>query len=213
MLEIRRAKDEDFHRFSLKGREALIRSTAYIAVDNNKIVMEANFRYMGLTHAMVEFEGKENKNIQDKLIQEFLWLSPFVKSIFVDGDMIFNENAREIKKVLIDELIPNQYSIAQSKYNNVKSWLSRVEELVVGAFEYQNNFYVIDGHSRLKAAKELGMKECFIYEEQQTPFFVELIDWCREKGVANIDDVVINPDSVHQIEWIDRCQEYLKKHD
>ncbi|RLI74565.1 hypothetical protein DRO97_05695 [Archaeoglobales archaeon] len=106
----------------------------------------------------------------------------------------------ERKGVLVDKLVPTQTKIYADELRGRMYELKRglAEPIVV--INKGNNFYLVDGHHRVVAAKNLGIKELDAYI-LKVPVSVELgIErLIRKKGLRSVEDIEIIENAPHPL--------------
>lgn len=119
----------------------------------------------------------------------------------------------------IDELHPTQLFISKEKLQAVLGWLDCDNPTYdpIPVFEYQDRWYLADGHTRTFVLALAGEKTVAVTEDEtifeEEPLYRTCIDWCEKREIAVITDLVgrVVEAETYETEWIQRCQEAAKQ--
>ena len=115
----------------------------------------------------------------------------------------------------IDELHPTQLFISKEKLQGVLEWLDCDDPTYdpIPVFEYQDRWYLADGHTRTFVLALAGQETVTVTEDEtileEEPLYRTCIDWCEKREINVITDLVgrVVDAETYETEWIQRCQE------
>ncbi|OPJ60567.1 hypothetical protein [Clostridium oryzae] len=222
----------------IQVKESIIHSTAFIATEDEKVIAVFEYRFNDFDKVEITrfctFNECDKNEILNSFIDEIMYWNPFVKEIvcekkkyigikevffnvgFKDGQMwtLKTQYKAEAFKILIKDIVPEQLTVEEDKYNKAMEWIDKPEDVVVCCVKIDDKIVSIDGHSRLVAASEKGFEYVYGFLEPgdtDIEFFKECLSWCEEAGVKSIADLSKRIVSVeeHKRLWVDRCQSYF----
>ncbi|MBM9832265.1 hypothetical protein IAG15_13965 [Enterococcus faecalis] len=113
------------------------------------------------------------------------------------------------------ELQPSQFYLSLAKVQGVQSWfdpekLTNFEPISIKQLD--NQWVVVDGHSRLFVAYQMGLKTIPVQLEQEDwnwDFYRFCIQATKEKNIQSIADLAteILSQTDYETLWIDWCQQ------
>lgn len=186
-----------------------------------------------------ERSGADSALMIKMFVKEFLYWNPFVEEIryamtdsgidaagltangfyaLESNPKLFckrNHSAAEIFKIDIDRIQPSQLTINLNKLNKVSAWIKEPQDIVIPVIKLQNQLVAVDGHTRLTKAAMNGFTHVFAYYEPEgcdEEMYRTFVGWCKEKNINGSADLVnrIVSEEAHNVEWIERCQNYIR---
>lgn len=121
----------------------------------------------------------------------------------------------DVFKVKISDIQPSQLTINNNKLKKVTAWVNEPEDIIIPLIKLQNELVSIDGHTRLTRAYLRGFTHVFAYYETghyDEQMYKTFVSWCKEQSIHKVADLTnrIVEEEKHNLEWIQRCQNYIK---
>jgi hypothetical protein len=237
-VDFYRAGERDFK--YIKYEKSLIHNTAIIAREGQNIIGVLEYEIKNIEEAeIINFDMVKSCRehlVFKGLIDEIVYWNPYLKRItynkdnkFVADDTLMYagfvrndiwsldiNNAVEVFKIAIEEIIPEQLTVDGTKIDRVSPWIEKPDDVVVCCVKIGNKIVCIDGYSRLIDAYNKGFNYVFAYLETDNhniEFYKTCMKWCEEENILRIKDLadrVVTPEE-HERLWISRCQAYLKE--
>lgn len=227
-----RGKDAKY----IRNQIGILHNTAFIAYEDEYPISVIVFLINNIYEAeIIEFQvinDKNQKQLVDGFINEFLYWNPFVKKVIYNSEKrLLNEQVLknigfikkrnilfamwegvEVFKINLMTFRVGQLTVSLPKVNRVLKWIREPEDIIVACIKINNQIVCIDGNSRLVAAYLKGYNYVygFISEGEDIDFHKECLNWCSEDKVHTIKDLSerIVPAKEHERLWIDRCSTY-----
>ncbi|MGV2927640.1 hypothetical protein RW115_03495 [Macrococcus capreoli] len=116
----------------------------------------------------------------------------------------------------IDDLKLTQLYLNQRKVNEIGEWLddNSIQNTIISVIHYDNQFYIVDGHTRCFVAFNAGITEIPIELYDIDPnsvemkLYIECMKWCEENDIHHISDLssrIVDETSFKQL-WINKCK-------
>ncbi|WP_414052588.1 hypothetical protein [Macrococcus animalis] len=116
----------------------------------------------------------------------------------------------------IDDLKLTQLYLNQRKVNEIGEWLddNSIQNTIISVIHYDNQFYIVDGHTRCFVAFNAGITQIpiEIYDidpnSVEMKLYIECMKWCRDSNIRHISDLstrIVPEDSYNQL-WINKCK-------
>jgi ribosomal protein S18 acetylase RimI-like enzyme len=186
-----------------------------------------------------ERSGADSALMIKMFMEEFLYWNPFIEEIryamtdtgidaagltanefyaLESNPKLFykcNHSAAKAFKIDINRIQPSQLTINRNKLNRVSAWIKEPQDIVIPVIKLQNELVAVDGHTRLTKAVMNGFTHVFAYYEPEgcdEEMYRTFVGWCKEKNINDSADLVnrIVSEEEHNVEWIERCQRYIR---
>jgi len=214
MIRVRRAGPEDTPHF--KHKTCLDRGCAFIAEAEGRVVGSLAYKIVDHKRCkVVSYDSLDGGDHLADFIDYLTYWHPYLATYKFGHHWYPMKVSAPVYKVCLDQIVPEQLTVDQSKLDRVNDWLKHPEEVVVACVDLEGRQVCVDGYSRLLSAYEKGFSYVYAYEEKDynEAFIRTCLSWCQEEGVLTLDDLskrVVAPKD-HQRLWIDRCQAYFKE--
>ena len=147
-------------------------------------------------------------------IEEFLYFSGFITTIKDEKGHVLAEkapNAPFLHEIL--KIQPSQFYISEEKLARCKSWIKTPEDVLIPIIIKDDKTIALDGHTRLKAAIDLGFTHAYTYTEESGDYIFEFVNEAIRRGVQNVSDMEILKEQDYNTKWNKFCDEFLSGSD
>lgn len=120
----------------------------------------------------------------------------------------------------INNLKLTQLYLNQRKVDEVSEWLDdvSVKNTIISVIQYDNQFYIVDGHTRCFVAFQKGIIDISveIYDIDNTSvemqLYLDCIKWCEQENIYHINNLsnCILAEAEFEKLWIERCQSHME---
>ncbi len=147
----------------------------------------------------------------EEVIEEFLFYSGFIEEIRLEeGKVIYRSPKKYQWQEEIDRIQPSQLYVSEEKYKRLLNWIEKEEDIKIPVTLLGEKVVALDGHTRLKVAKNLNFKKVTVYLEESDPYIADFVHLCEVENKTRIVDVPIISKDHYQKQWIEFCQHYFQ---
>jgi len=144
-------------------------------------------------------------------IKEFLFFSGFVTTILDKFGSILHENAVvEPYLCRICDIRPSQFFISADKLAACKGWITRPEDVLVPIVIRDGAIIAQDGHTRLRAASDMGFESVYAYPESYDKYIFDFADEAARRGIHSVLDMEVVSASDYALKWHKYCDDFFK---
>lgn len=144
----------------------------------------------------------------DEAIDEFVFYSGFVTTIRnSDGRVLKERNVGKLAPCLISEIQPSQFYISELKLQNCKKWLTNQSGLMIPVVVKDGKTIALDGHTRLRAALDLGFETAQIFSEEYDDYIFTFANEAIRRGIRSVSDMEIVSAEEYKIKWHKYCDD------
>lgn len=189
-------KDERFSDLALRQHGAFL--------VNDKLPFEVTI--VNQTDAVVR--GPE-KNFYLAVIDEFRYYAEHICRFYSEnGDLIAQFAEKDIFTVPIDSLQPSQFYIDQQKKEVLQTAILSEDDIIVPVIAMGERFVVLDGHTRLSLAADLGLERVKVY--LGTPFeaIFDFVNEAIDRKITTIADLEVVPHDCYEENWYSFCDQF-----
>jgi len=163
-----------------------------------------------------EINGREATlytNTKDHIAQaidEFLFYSGFITTIKDKEGRILAERTPNIPCLHeISKIQPSQFYISEDKLSRCKTWIRSSEDILVPVIVKDGKTIALDGHTRLRAAVDLGFDSAYVYTEESSDYIFKFVDEAVKRGVLCISDMEIISEEDYNTKWHKFCDTFF----
>jgi len=151
----------------------------------------------------------EQKYINE-VIDEFLFYSNFVTCIkHTNGHVLKQRDAIKLEPFAILKIQPSQFYINEQKLINCKSWIKSQEDIRIPVATIDGKVVSLDGHTRLRAALDLGYTHAYIYPDDCGDYTAAFVNEAINRNIFGIFDMAILPNDEYKVRWDKFCDYFL----
>jgi hypothetical protein len=144
-------------------------------------------------------------------IEEFLFYSGFVVSIKDRYEnILFTKTCDEPYLYEIRKIQPSQFYVSESKLDNAKKWIKSYRDIFIPVVIKDGRTVSLDGHTRMKAAEELGYTSVYVYPDDYNECIFGFVNEAIKRRIHSVSDMKIVPDDEYKIKWDQFCDEFLQ---
>ena len=105
----------------------------------------------------------------------------------------------------ISQIQPSQFYINEKKLQNYKKWIKNIENIFIPVIINKNNCISLDGHTRIKAAIDLGYDSVYIYPDEYDKNIFYFVDEAINRKIYSVYDMEIITDEDYKLKWDKFC--------
>jgi len=143
-------------------------------------------------------------------IDEFIFYSGFITTIKDSHGRILAE--RSPNKPYLHEITkiqPSQFYISEEKLAECKAWIKSPEDILIPIVIKDGKTIAQDGHTRLKAAVDLGFDKVYVYTEDFDDYIFDFVAEAIKRGLYTVHDMEILSKNDYDIKWNKFCDEFF----
>lgn len=163
-----------------------------------------------------KIEGQEatlyasNNMYIDEVIDEFLFYSGFITSIKSSDGRILNErNKTKLNLLEISKIQPSQFYINERKLMDCKEWIQNKEDIMIPITVIDNKIISVDGHTRLRAAIDLGYDSVYVYYDEAGDYISYFVNQAINRKIFSAFDMEIVDENQYRIKWHKFCDDFF----
>ena len=121
--------------------------------------------------------------------------------------------ARQISEPYLYEirkLQPSQFYINESKLAACKKWIKAQGDIFVPVGFIEGKAILLDGHTRVRAAIDLGYEKIFVYHDEHDEHIRDFVEEAMRRGIRSVFDMEIIGDEEYRVSWYGFCDEYFR---
>lgn len=150
-----------------------------------------------------------NKYI-DQVISEFLFYSGFVSEIKnKDGKILATNNKCNPYLHKILDIQPSQFYINEQKLKTCKNWITDIEDIMIPIAVRAGKVISLDGHTRLRAAMDLGYDMIYVYTCEFDEVVFCFADEAVKRKIFCVDDMEIVSSQIYKQKWDKYCDDFF----
>jgi len=152
------------------------------------------------------------KQYISQAIEEFLFYSGFVTSIKDEhGHALMIRTQSEPYLCEISKIQPSQFYINETKLENCKKWISRPDDIFIPIVTKDNLIVSLDGHTRMKAALDLGYDSVYVYLDEYDETVFHFVDEAIKRQIKTVADMELINDDEYKIKWDKFCDDLFER--
>lgn len=145
-----------------------------------------------------------------QVIEEFLFYSRFIISIKDNnGDILYKRILDEPFLYEIMKIQPSQFYINEMKLRNAKKWIKSHEDIFIPIAIKDGLFISLDGHTRMRAAIDLGFTSIYVYLDDFDDDIFRFVDEAKKRRINTISDMELVTDEEYKIKWHKFCDDFF----
>jgi len=143
-------------------------------------------------------------------IDEFLYYSGFVLTIKdANGSVLLARKQDEPYMCAIASIQPSQFFINEAKLENCKKWMRGACDVFIPIAMRDGKPISLDGHTRMKAALDLGYTSVYVYPDEHDNVIFDFADEAIKRGVRSVSDMEVISDAQYKIKWDKFCNDFF----
>jgi len=154
----------------------------------------------------------DTKQYIPQAIEEFLFYSSFVATVKDEGGhALATRNPCKPYLCEIANIQPSQFFINQTKLECCKMWISCPEDIFIPIAVRDGKNISLDGHTRMKAALDLGYTCVYVYPDEYDNIMFHFADEAIKRKVNSVADMEIISAEDYEIKWNKFCDDLFKR--
>ena len=144
----------------------------------------------------------------NEVIEEFLFYSSFILSIKdKNGRVLTTRTQNQPYMLKISKIQPSQFYINENKLENCKKWIKKPEDIFIPIVIKDDRIISLDGHTRLKAALDLGYTSVFVYPDEYDDTIFYFSDEAIRRQIYSVEDMELVSDEEYKLKWNKYCDD------
>ncbi|MCL1786625.1 MAG: hypothetical protein FWG38_01455 [Defluviitaleaceae bacterium] len=146
----------------------------------------------------------------NEAIQEFLFYSGFITAVKDESGHVLATNAPNAPYLLdISHIQPSQFYINEKKLAACKGWIQGPEDILIPIAIRDGKNIALDGHTRIKAALDLGYTSVYVYTEPYDEGIFHFVDEALRRGITGVASMEVVSDVEYAVKWDKFCDDYF----
>ncbi|MCL2421779.1 MAG: hypothetical protein FWD03_07980 [Defluviitaleaceae bacterium] len=147
----------------------------------------------------------------DKAIEEFLFYSSFITSVKdKNGQVLETKHPAKPYLLEISKIQPSQFFINEVKLESCKKWIKSAEDIFIPIVIKDGKYISQDGHTRMKAAIDLGYTAVYVYPDEYDDTIFHFVDEAVRRNINSVMDMEIVSDEEYKVKWDGFCDDLFK---
>jgi len=147
----------------------------------------------------------------NQAIDEFLFYSGFITLIKdKEGNTLVSRTMAEPYLLEISKIQPSQFYINQQKLNSCKRWIKIPQDIFIPIAIKDSKTISLDGHTRLKAATELGFTSVFVYPDEYDETIFYFVDEAIKRKIYSVHDMEVVSSEEYKTKWDEFCDAFFR---
>lgn len=148
----------------------------------------------------------------DEVIDEFLFYSGFVTLVKdCDGNILYERKGIKAELFEISRIQPSQFYINERKLMNCRQWIKEKKDIMIPISMIDGKAVSLDGHTRLRAAIDLGYDYVYVYHEKCDEYIYYFVNEAIRRNIFSVSDMDIVKDEEYKFKWHKFCNEFFTK--
>lgn len=145
-------------------------------------------------------------------IDEFLFYSGFIISIKdTDGRILATGTPNEPYLYEISKIQPSQFYVNKEKLERCKKWIKSYEDIIVPIVLKGGRSISLDGHTRLRAALDLGYTFVYVYLSDYDKTIFHFVDEAIRRRIYSVADMELVSDEDYKRRWDKFCDDFFER--
>ncbi len=144
----------------------------------------------------------------EEAIDEFLFYSGFIQIIQdVDGRVIAARTPNAPYLYEVAQIQPSQFYVNEEKLEGCKKWIKSHADIVIPIVQKDGKSISLDGHTRLRAALDLGYPRVYVYLSPYDDTIFHFVEEAIRRGITSVADMELVSDADYRRKWDQFCDD------
>jgi len=148
-----------------------------------------------------------------KVIDEFLFYSGFINLIKDEEGNVLHKRTIEPYLLEISKIQPSQFYINQQKLESCKKWIKSLKDIFIPIAIKDGKTISLDGHTRIKAAIDLGYTSVFVYPDEYDDTIFHFVDEAVRRNINSVYNMEVISGEEYKVKWDKFCDELFSRLD
>jgi len=145
-------------------------------------------------------------------INEFLFYSGFITTIRDEnGAVLLNRKPNKAYLYEISKLQVSQFYISEVKLESCKKWIRCQDDIFVPIVVSDGKTILIDGHTRVRAANDLGYSSVNVYLDEFDDYIFHFVSEAIKRKINNVSDMELICHEEYKLKWYKFCDDFFKR--
>lgn len=156
-------------------------------------------------NAILHADGGQNIG---KAIREFLFYSNFISRITApNGVVLYESEAAKLVLTDICSIQPSQFFIDEDKLDSCKTWIKGQKDIMIPTACVRGKLVSLDGHTRLRAALDLGYDSVYTYIDEYDEDIRFFVDEAVKRTITSVSDMILLTHEEYKKQWDGFCDD------
>lgn len=144
------------------------------------------------------------------VIQEFRFYAEHIVRFWDESHNLIEEYpAVALREIPIAEIQPSQFYVDESKMQAVRTFVTSEQDLVIPLVRWKGRNVSVDGHTRLAAAVEKGIKTAYGFYTEAGDYVFDFAAEAKKRGIVSPYQLrKVNHEEYEKL-WYPFCDEYF----
>lgn len=144
----------------------------------------------------------------NEAIEEFLFYSSFVLSVKDEhGRILATRTQNQPYWFEISSIQPSQFYINEKKLEGCKKWIKGPEDIYIPIAVRDNKVISLDGHTRLRAALDLGYTSVLVYPDAYDDTIFLFVQEAIRRKIHSVSDMELVSADAYALKWNKYCDD------
>jgi len=145
-------------------------------------------------------------------IEEFLFYSGFISIVNDEnGRTLITRPQSTAYLCEISAIQPSQFYISEAKLASCKTWVRSREDIFVPVVINDGKHISLDGHTRMRAALDLGYTSVYVYEEEYDETMFHFVDEAVRRQIYSVSDMEVVSGEEYECKWNRFCDDLFAR--
>ena len=145
---------------------------------------------------------------KNQAIEEFIFYSGFITTIKdKDGNILLTRAPVKAYAFEISKIQPSQFYVNEKKLERCKKWIKKPEDILIPIVIKDDKVISLDGHTRLRAALDLGYTSAYVYPNEYDDTIFLFVDEAVRRGITSVSDMELVSAEEYKIKWDKFCDD------
>lgn len=147
-----------------------------------------------------------NPAVYNTLIEEFRFHAPHIVKFYDESAKLITEySIPKLLDIPLDSIQPSQFFVDDEKLKAVRTFIDKVEDIVVQVKPYGDRFISLDGHTRLYLAVQNGFGTVKAVESETDDWVWPFVHEAEKRNILRPGDMILLPHEQYEIQWNQYC--------
>lgn len=145
-------------------------------------------------------------------IDAFLFYSGFLTSVQdANGKTLATRTPNKPYLCEVSKIQPSQFYVNQKKLENCKKWIKSHEDITIPIVRKDGKTISLDGHTRLRAALDLGYPSVYVYLSDYDETIFHFVDEAVRRGICRAADMELVSEEDYRLKWDRFCDDLFER--
>ena len=155
-----------------------------------------------------------DRNAYWPLIDEFRFYTPHItRFLDINGGIIREYPPVQLLTLKLSEIQPSQFYVDRDKIDAIRSFIHKVDDIIIQVLPNQGKYISLDGHTRLYYAVMNGWDSVRAVVEESDDWVYGFVDEARRRSIFTPHDLISVSHEEYEEKWDKFCDEFFAQND